>query len=168
MITRYSRPEMTSIWSDESKYKNWLKVLSHVKKLYGIQRQIRMWGENKHNVGSKVLSSHNVSELTEILAGCSSKWKEIATSLGLPHNDIKNIVDSAVKAAAEGPLKGVLCYTEDPIVSTDIIGDSHSSVFAAPFTQVIQGDMAKVISWYDNEWGYSCRTTDLVAKFGAM
>ena len=77
-------------------------------------------------------------------------------------------INAAVKAAAEGPLKGVLCYTEDPIVSTDVIGDSHSSIFAAPFTQVIQGDMAKVISWYDNEWGYSCRTTDLVAKFGAM
>jgi len=77
-------------------------------------------------------------------------------------------INAAVKAAAEGPLKGVLCYTEDPIVSTDVIGDSHSSIFAAPFTQVIQGDMAKVISWYDNEWGYSCRTADLVAKFGAM
>ena len=77
-------------------------------------------------------------------------------------------INAAIRAAAEGPLKGVLYYTEDPIVSTDIIGDSHSSIFAAPFTQVIQGDMAKVISWYDNEWGYSCRTTDLVAKFGAM
>jgi glyceraldehyde 3-phosphate dehydrogenase len=77
-------------------------------------------------------------------------------------------INAAMKAAAEGPLKGVLYYTEDPIVSSDIIGDSHSSIFAAPFTQVIQGDMVKVISWYDNEWGYSCRTTDLVAKFGAM
>ncbi len=77
-------------------------------------------------------------------------------------------INAAVKAAAEGPLKGFLCYTEDPIVSTDVIGDSHSSIFAAPFTQVIEGSMAKVISWYDNEWGYSCRTADLVAKFGAM
>ena len=77
-------------------------------------------------------------------------------------------INAAMKAAAEGPLKGVLYYTEDPIVSSDIIGDSHSSIFAAPFTQVIQGDMVKVISWYDNEWGYSCRTADLVAKFGAM
>jgi glyceraldehyde 3-phosphate dehydrogenase len=77
-------------------------------------------------------------------------------------------INAAIKAAAEGPLKGVLYYTEDPIVSSDIIGDSHSSIFAAPFTQVIQGDMVKVISWYDNEWGYSCRTADLVAKFGTM
>jgi len=75
-------------------------------------------------------------------------------------------VNSAIKAAAEGPLKGVLCYTEDPIVSTDIIGDSHSSVFAADFTQVIDGNMLKVVSWYDNEWGYSARTADLIARIG--
>ncbi len=77
-------------------------------------------------------------------------------------------INAAVKAAAEGPLKDILYYTEDPIVSTDIIGDPHSSIFAAPFTQVMQDDMVKVVSWYDNEWGYSCRTTDLVARFGAM
>ncbi len=77
-------------------------------------------------------------------------------------------VNAAVKAAAEGPLKGILMYTEDPIVSSDIIGDSHSSVFAAPFTQIMQGDMVKIVSWYDNEWGYSCRTADLVARFGRM
>jgi glyceraldehyde 3-phosphate dehydrogenase len=77
-------------------------------------------------------------------------------------------VNAAIKAAAEGPLKGILKYTEDAIVSSDIVGDPHSSVFAAPFTQVMQGDMVKVVSWYDNEWGYSCRTVDLVAKFGAM
>ncbi len=77
-------------------------------------------------------------------------------------------VNAAVKAAAEGPMKGVLKYTEDPIVSSDIIGDPHSSIFAAPFTQTMDGDMLKVVSWYDNEWGYSARTADLVAKFGAM
>jgi glyceraldehyde 3-phosphate dehydrogenase len=77
-------------------------------------------------------------------------------------------VNAAVKAAAEGPLKGILAYTEDPIVSTDIIGDPHSSIFAADFTQVMDGNMLKVVSWYDNEWGYSCRTADLVAKLGNM
>lgn len=75
-------------------------------------------------------------------------------------------VNAAMKAAAEGPLKGVLCYTEDPIVSTDIIGDPHSSIFAADFTQVIDGNMLKVVSWYDNEWGYSVRTADLIARIG--
>jgi glyceraldehyde 3-phosphate dehydrogenase len=77
-------------------------------------------------------------------------------------------INAAVKAAADGPMKGILAYTEDPIVSTDIIGDAHSSVFAAPWTQVMQGDMVKVVSWYDNEWGYSCRTADLCGVFGAM
>ncbi|MCH2114537.1 MAG: type I glyceraldehyde-3-phosphate dehydrogenase [Pirellulales bacterium] len=77
-------------------------------------------------------------------------------------------VNSAMQAAAEGPLKDVLCYTEDPIVSTDIIGDPHSSVFAADFTQVIDGNMLKVVSWYDNEWGYSSRTADLIAKIGQL
>ena len=79
-------------------------------------------------------------------------------------------INAAMKKAAEGPLKGILYYTTDPIVSSDIIHDPHSSIFAADFTQVLggKGTMAKVISWYDNEWGYSCRTADLVAKLGKM
>lgn len=77
-------------------------------------------------------------------------------------------INSAMKAAAEGPLKGILCYMEDPIVSSDIIGDPHSSIFAADFTQVIDGDMAKVVSWYDNEWGYSSRTADLIALIAKL
>ena len=77
-------------------------------------------------------------------------------------------VNAAMKAAAEGPLKGILAYTEDPIVSTDIIGDSHSSIFAADWTQVMDGNLLKVVSWYDNEWGYSCRTADLIAKIGKL
>jgi glyceraldehyde 3-phosphate dehydrogenase (phosphorylating) len=78
----------------------------------------------------------------------------------------KEEVNTAMKAAAEGPLKGILAYTEDPIVSSDIIGDPHSSIFAADFTQVIAGNLLKVVSWYDNEWGYSCRTVDLIARIG--
>ena len=77
-------------------------------------------------------------------------------------------VNAAMKAAAEGPLKGILDYTTDPIVLTDVRGDSHSSVFAADWTQVIGGKLLKVIAWYDNEWGYSCRTVDLIAKLGKM
>ena len=75
-------------------------------------------------------------------------------------------VNAAMKAAAEGPLKGVLCYSEDPLVSTDIIDDPHSSIFAADQTKVINGNMVKVVSWYDNEWGYSSRTADLIARIG--
>ncbi len=77
-------------------------------------------------------------------------------------------VNEAVKAAAEGKLKGILEYTEDPIVSSDIIGDPHSSIFAADFTMVIGGNLLKVVSWYDNEWGYSCRTVDLIARVGNL
>lgn len=77
-------------------------------------------------------------------------------------------VNKAVKSAAEGKLKGILEYTEDPIVSSDIIGDSHSSIFAADFTQVIGGNLLKVVSWYDNEWGYSCRTVDLIERVGKL
>ena len=86
----------------------------------------------------------------------------------LNKNTTAEEINAAVKAGADGPLQGVLEYTEDPIVSTDIIGSPYSSIFAAPFTQVLADNMAKVLSWYDNEWGYSCRTVDLVAKMGAM
>jgi glyceraldehyde 3-phosphate dehydrogenase len=69
-------------------------------------------------------------------------------------------VNAAIKKAAEGPLKGILKYNEDPIVSSDIVGDSHSSIFDAPLTKVI-GNQVKIASWYDNEWGYSNRLLDL-------
>ncbi len=77
-------------------------------------------------------------------------------------------VNGAMKAAAEGPMKGILAYCEDPIVSSDIIGDSHSSIFVPHWTQVMDGNMLKVVSWYDNEWGYSCRTADLIGIIGKL
>jgi glyceraldehyde 3-phosphate dehydrogenase len=74
-------------------------------------------------------------------------------------------INAALKAAAEGPMKGILDYTEDPIVSTDIVGDPHSSIVDAPSTMVIgDGRLVKVISWYDNEWGYSNRCVELAGK----
>ena len=74
-------------------------------------------------------------------------------------------VNAALKEAAEGSLQGILAYTEDPIVSTDIVGDPHSSIVDAPSTMVIgDGRMVKVISWYDNEWGYSNRCVELAGK----
>jgi glyceraldehyde 3-phosphate dehydrogenase len=74
-------------------------------------------------------------------------------------------VNSVMKAAAAGPLKGILRYTEDPIVSTDIVTDQHSSIFDAGITKVI-GNQVKVASWYDNEWGYSNRLVDLMVFIG--
>jgi glyceraldehyde 3-phosphate dehydrogenase len=74
-------------------------------------------------------------------------------------------VNAAVKAAAEGPLKGILAYTEDPIVSTDIVGDPHSSIFDAGQTMTIgDGRLVKAVAWYDNEWGYSNRCVELAGK----
>ena len=73
-------------------------------------------------------------------------------------------INAAMKAAAEGPLKGILEYTEDPIVSIDIVGNDHSSIFDSQLTMVLggEGNFVKCISWYDNEWGYSNRVKDLV------
>jgi glyceraldehyde 3-phosphate dehydrogenase len=73
-------------------------------------------------------------------------------------------VNAAVREAAEGPLRGILSYTEDPIVSTDVVQDPHSSIFDAEQTMVIDGRMVKAVAWYDNEWGYSNRCVELAAK----
>ncbi|GIJ47413.1 glyceraldehyde-3-phosphate dehydrogenase [Virgisporangium aliadipatigenens] len=75
-------------------------------------------------------------------------------------------VNAAVKAAAEGPLRGILTYNEDPIVSTDIVTDPASCIFDAPLTKAT-GNQVKVVGWYDNEWGYSNRLVDLVKLVGA-
>lgn len=72
-------------------------------------------------------------------------------------------VNAAMRSAAEGSLKGIMEYTEDPIVSTDIIGNSHSTIFDSLSTMV-NGNLVKVVGWYDNEWGYSCRVVDLMRK----
>lgn len=77
-------------------------------------------------------------------------------------------INDAMRAAAEGPLKGILEYNQDPIVSSDIIGNPHSSIFDAPWTQVIGGDLVKVLSWYDNETGYSNRTVDLISRLARL
>jgi glyceraldehyde 3-phosphate dehydrogenase len=72
-------------------------------------------------------------------------------------------VNAALKAAAEGELKGILAYTEDPVVSTDMLHNSNSSIVDSQMTKVLDGDLLKVLAWYDNEWGYSCRVVDLIA-----
>jgi glyceraldehyde 3-phosphate dehydrogenase len=76
----------------------------------------------------------------------------------------KEEINAAIKKASEAELKGILEYTEDPIVSTDIIGNPHSSIFDASSTMVMDGNFVKVFSWYDNEWGYSNRMIDIVKK----
>lgn len=70
-------------------------------------------------------------------------------------------INAALKRAAEGPMNGVLQYSEEPLVSTDLNGNPHSSIVDATVTMVLEGRMAKILAWYDNEWGYSCRLRDL-------
>jgi glyceraldehyde 3-phosphate dehydrogenase len=72
-------------------------------------------------------------------------------------------VNAALKAAAEGELKGILAYTEDPVVSTDMLHNPNSSIVDGQLTKVLDGNLLKVVAWYDNEWGYSCRVIDLIA-----
>lgn len=77
-------------------------------------------------------------------------------------------INELFKRAAEGPMRGIVEYSEEPIVSSDIIGNSHSSIFDAPLTQVIDGSLAKVVAWYDNEWGYSSRVEDLIVRLAKI
>jgi glyceraldehyde 3-phosphate dehydrogenase len=89
------------------------------------------------------------------------------TSL-LARDVTKEAVNAAMKEAAEGPLKGILQYATDPLVSSDIVGNPYSCIFMAEWTSVIQGNLVKTIAWYDNEWGYSCRTAELVTKLSKL
>ena len=77
-------------------------------------------------------------------------------------------VNAAMKKAADGPMKGILEYCEDPIVSVDVIDNDHSSIFDSLSTNVMGGNMVKVLSWYDNEWGYSCRAVDVLKMAAKM
>ena len=87
----------------------------------------------------------------------------------LKKNTTAEEVNNAFKEAAAGELKGILAYTDDPVVSTDMLHNPHSSIVDGQLTKVLDGNLLKVVSWYDNEWGYSVRVVDLcefVAKKG--
>lgn len=118
-----------------------------------------------------------------VLPSLDGKLDGIALRVPVPDGSITDLtvelkqevtveqVNKAFQEAANGPLKGILQYTEDPIVSSDIIDNPHSCVFDAKSTLVSpkgKGTMVKVFGWYDNEWGYSSRTADLVARVGKM
>ncbi len=87
-------------------------------------------------------------------------------SVKLAKSTDANAINAAMKAAADGPLKGILAYTEEPLVSVDFLGNPHSSILDALSTKVIEGNFAKLLSWYDNEWGYSNRVVDLARVVG--
>jgi len=84
----------------------------------------------------------------------------------LEKSTTKEEINGAFKKAAEGPLKGILEYTEDPVVSSDFNHSTYSAAFDAQSTMVIGGNFVKVLAWYDNEWGFSCRMTELIEMIG--
>lgn len=116
----------------------------------------------------------------EVLPSCTGKMNGVALRVPTPDVSIvdltcvlgkevtKEDINAAMKAAADGPMKGILEYTEDPIVSTDLLHSTYSSVFDAGLTMVLGGksNFVKVFSWYDNEWGFSCRMTELIELVG--
>jgi glyceraldehyde 3-phosphate dehydrogenase len=87
-------------------------------------------------------------------------------SVHLKSDTDTDAINAAVRKAAEGSLKGILQYMDEPLVSIDFVGNSHSSIFDAPSTRVIDGNFAKVVSWYDNEMGYAARVADLAVMLG--
>ena len=115
-----------------------------------------------------------------VLPECAGKLNGIALRIPTPDVSIVDLVailekevtkeeiNAAFKKAAEGSLKGILEYTEDPIVSSDVLHSTYSAVFDAASTMVIgdKGNFVKVLSWYDNEWGFSCRMVELIEKIG--
>ena len=117
----------------------------------------------------------------EVLPGLKGKLHGIASRVPVPDGSVVDLfveldkstsvdeVHQVVKAASESPrLKGVLEFTQDPVVSSDIIGNSHSCIFDSSFTRVSQGRFLKALSWYDNEWGYSNRVCDLIERMARV
>jgi glyceraldehyde 3-phosphate dehydrogenase len=115
-----------------------------------------------------------------VLPTCSGKMNGVALRVPTPDVSLvdltcllskdvtKDEINAAMKAAAEGPMQGILQYTEDPIVSSDVLHSTYSSVFDAGLTMVLgeKSNFVKVFSWYDNEWGFSCRMTELIELVG--
>ena len=115
--------------------------------------------------------------VTKVLPELTGKLDGMAIRVPTPNVSLVDLVFNAgrdtsaeeinalVKAAADGPLAGVLEYTDEPLVSVDLVGNPHSSIFDSSLTKVSNGRMVKVLSWYDNEYGFSNRMLDLAVKF---
>ncbi|MCK4222895.1 type I glyceraldehyde-3-phosphate dehydrogenase [Candidatus Bathyarchaeota archaeon] len=115
---------------------------------------------------------------TLVLPELSGKMNGLALRVPVPNVSIVDLtvslekqttpeeINAAFKAAAEGPLKGILAYSEEPLVSVDYNHNPHSAIIDALSTIVVDGDMAKVLAWYDNEWGFSCRMVELIEYIG--
>ncbi|MBI5511969.1 MAG: type I glyceraldehyde-3-phosphate dehydrogenase [Deltaproteobacteria bacterium] len=118
--------------------------------------------------------------LGEVIPALKGKLHGYALRVPVPDGSITDLtflaarkttvdeINGLMKAAAAGPMQGLLEYCDEPIVSADVIGNEHSSIFDATNTMVLDGDMVKVTMWYDNEWGYSCRTVDLIERLANL
>jgi len=118
--------------------------------------------------------------LGEVIPALKGKLHGYALRIPVPTGSITDLtfiaarktsaeeINAAIKAAAEGPMKGIIEYTTDPIVSSDIVHNPASSIFDSTNTMVLDGDMAKVTMWYDNEWGYSNRSADLIERLAKL
>ncbi len=124
-------------------------------------------------------STGAVNAVSLVLPGLKGDFDGIAVRVPTPNVSLVDVVmelekdttteevNAALKAAAEGKLKGILRFETAPLVSSDFKGNPHSSIVDADYTKVIGGNMVKVLSWYDNEWGYSCRVVDLIKYLGS-
>ncbi len=118
--------------------------------------------------------------LGEVIPALKGKLHGYALRVPVPDGSITDLtflaarktsveeINGAMKAAAEGPMKDIIEYVTDPIVSSDVIGNPASSIFDSTNTIVLDGDMVKVTMWYDNEWGYSCRSMDLIERIAKL
>jgi glyceraldehyde 3-phosphate dehydrogenase len=134
------------------------------------------------NAASNIVPSSTgaAKAIGQVLPALSGRLDGLAMRVPVPDGSVVDLtvevesdtaveeINAAMRTAAEGPMKDILAYCDEPIVSSDIIGNSHSSIFDAGLTQVMQKRMVKVISWYDNEWGYSTRVEELIGRLAAM
>ena len=112
--------------------------------------------------------------MTELIPELEGKLTGLAMNVPVPNGSVVDLVswhdrpvtitaiNEVVRTAAASRWRGIVDYEDEPIVSSDIVGDPHSSIFDSPFTQVVDGRFLKTLSWYDNEWGYSNRVVDLL------
>jgi glyceraldehyde 3-phosphate dehydrogenase len=124
--------------------------------------------------------SNAAAMIQELIPALAGRIETLAVNVPVPDGSLVDLtcwierpataraVNDAVRAAATGRLRGILSYEEDPIVSSDVIGNPHSSVFDAGSTLLVGDRLVKTLSWYDNGWGYACRVVDLIERFAAL
>ena len=149
------------------------------------QRILDMIHSDKHRARAAAIniiptSTGAAAAVGKVIPELSGKLDGFALRVPVPTGSITDLtimvskktsieeINETIRVAADGPMKGIIEYVTDPIVSSDIIHNPASSIFDSGNTLVMDGDMVKVTMWYDNEWGYSCRTADLAEKVAGL